>query len=1232
MAAKKRGSKRATASQESPSSPPQTLPAGAGDKADDSPPVPADAGRAESRPGPPVAGIGASAGGLEAFKKFFTAMPPDSGIAFVLIPHLDPTHESLMVELLARHTPMPVVEVREGMPVEANHVYIIPPNKYMTSSGGGLRLTGPVERGGLQTSIDLFLRSLADDLLEKAVCIILSGTGSHGTLGLKAVKAGGGMAMVQDPKTAAYAQMPQSAIATGLADYVLPAEQMPEALIKYVQHRYINGGKAAEEIADGPDHLNQLLNLLHAQTKFDFHCYRKKMLARRVERRMGLTHFDQIADYLGFLREHPEEVKHLARDLLISVTNFFRDPEAFRTLELKVIAPLIQAKKPDAPLRVWVPGCATGEEPYAIAMLLLEHLAAAQKSGPLQIFATDVDEDALEIARLGFYPESISVDVTPERLAHFFTRVDESTFQVSKHMRETLTFAVQNLLADAPFSKLDLISCRNVLIYLEPEVQQKVITLLHFALNEGGFLLLGPSETIGRQIDLFEPVSKKWRIYRRIGPNQPGRVQFPITVRPEQRGPVRRLAEPGEARPVGFAELTHRLLLEEFAPAAVLINRKHEILYYFGPTTRYLDVPTGEPTQDLMILAREGLRTKLRVAVHKAIREGEPVLVTNVQVKRDGTSCPVTVTVKPVQSPRDAEGLLLIAFQDMPETSIPSGAAEPATEDAAVRQLEDELHATREDLQSTIEELESSNEELKASNEEMMSMNEELQSTNEELESSKEEMQSLNEELTTMNSQLQDKVEQLEAANNDIANLVNSTDVPILFLDTGCRIKRFTPAATRLFNVIGTDAGRPISDFAPKCPDPTLQHDIDQVLRTLAPQEKEVQTPDGSWWIRRITPYRTLGNQIEGVVLTFNDVTQIKKAGEWAQRLATVLLDSNDAVTVHDFDGQITAWNRGAERMYGYTETEALRMNARQIIPEELLPHALSLWARMSRGEAADGWETQRRSKDGRILEVWVTASLLRDELDRPVAIAKTERDVSEVKREISQRKELEWEVVEIANLEHTRIGQDLHDNVGQELTAVSLLVNSLLESVRKHSPEELKIGQKICRGLKKAIQKVRAISQGLVMVEIDAHGLAAALTELTGSIQGDSGLRFSCTCEESVSIESSMEATQLYYIAQEACVNALKHSQAKNIEIRLHATNDRVVLEIQDDGIGFVDQPGKSEGLGLRIMKNRAHVIGAQLTIEPVQPQGAVVTCILNKKDSRAEKTEEQNQDPDCR
>jgi two-component system, chemotaxis family, CheB/CheR fusion protein len=1351
MAAKKKTKKSAKASEETKEA---QQPVRAPEQPEQSPRTPADDAPAESKPGPPgppVAGIAASAGGLDAFKKFFAAMPADSGVAFVLIPHLDPKHESLMVELLARYTKMPVVEATDGVAALANHVFIIPPNKYMTISGGVLRLTGPVERGGAQTSIDLFLRSLANDKQEKAICIILSGTGSHGSLGLKAVKASDGMAMVQDPNTAEYPRMPQSAIATGLADHVLPVGQMPKALIKYVQHYYVNGGKSGVEGTGAPDHLNQVLALLRAHTKFDFRCYRKRMLTRRIERRMSLYHFNQIADYLASLREHHDEVKQLFRDLLISVTNFFRDPEAFQALETGVIAPLVRAKEPDAPLRVWSAGCATGEEPYSLGMLLLEQLAAEQKSCPLQIFATDVDEAALEVARQGTYPEIISADVSPERLGRYFTRVDDSLYQVSKRLREIVTFARQNLIADAPFSKLDLISCRNLLMYLEPEVQKKVIMLLHFSLNEGGFLFLGPSETIGQHIDLFEPFSKKWRIFRRIGVSRPERVEIPITAAVEPLVQSRRLTPPSTTRPVSFADMTHRLLLEQFAPAAALINRNYEILYFFGPTDRYLAIPAGEPTQDLMMMAREGLRTKLRSAIHKAVLESGPVTLADAQVKRNGGYHPVIVTIRPVQGPQGADRLLLVTFQDSDQDPVPPRPPETVAEESALRQLEYELKATKEDLQSTVDELEGSNEELKASNEEAMSMNEELQSANEELETSKEELHSLNEELTTVNNQLQDKVEELESANNDMANLLKCTEVAIIFLDTQFRIKRYTPPATQVFNLIATDVGRPISDITPKFPNSTLQQGIEQVLRTLSPQEMQVQTSDGRWWTQWITLYRTLDNRIEGVVLTFTDVTKVRRADEQQRRLATVLLDSNDAVSVHDFDGKITAWNRGAEQLLGYREAEALQMNVEQIVPAESRAEIRSCWEPVRRGERVNSWEARRRTKDGRILDVWVTATALKDETGRPVAIAKTERDITEQKRvqvalqksqdqlaavlhtaadaiitinakgiiqsanaaterifgytaaemigqnvkilipspyqeehdgylanyaktgvkkiigigreamaqrkdgstfpvdlavsevghlklftgilrDITQRKELEREIVDIASLEQRRIGQNLHDSVGQELTALNLLAGDLAETLGTDPSSGSKLVERMAQGLQRSQQELRAVLRGLLPVAVDAGGLMAALSDLADRIQREGKATCKFDCPRPVSVEDNLTATHLYLIAQEAVHNAVTHAQPRSIRISLKS-NHLLLLSLQDDGIGMPAQPTESHGgLGLRIMQNRAAIIGAALTIQPAQPTGTLITCALGRKNHETKPIQETSQDPDRR
>jgi two-component system CheB/CheR fusion protein len=1258
-----------------------------------------------------------------------------------------------MVELLARHTTMPVVEAANDMPVAANHVYVIPPNKYMTIHGGILRLTGPVERRTSQTSIDLFLRSLADDQQERAVCIIFSGTGSHGSLGLKAVKAAGGMAMVQDPATAAYERMPQSAVATGLADYVLPVEQMPEALVKYVRHGYVNGGARIEAASDAADHLTQVLALLRTRTKFDFRCYRKKMLARRIERRMGLNHFDGFPEYVAFLRDHPEELRQLVKDLLISVTSFFRDPDAFQQLASQVIAPLVQSKEDDGVIRVWVPGCATGEEPYSIAMLLLEQLAAAHKSCRVQIFATDVDEDALGVARKGVYPDSITADVSSERLDRFFTKVDEHTFQVNKQLRETVTFAVQNLISAAPFTKLDLISCRNLLIYLEPDVQKKLVMLFHYALNEGGSLFLGPSETIGRQIDLFEPRSKKWRTYRRIGPPRPERVDFPIVATSEVRGTGRRSAEAAGAQPINFAEVAQRALLEQVALAAVLINRKYEIFYYFGPCARYLEFRTGQPTHDLSLMAREGLRTKLRGAVHRATRDNQRVVLTGVQVKRNGNYHPVRVTVRPVHVPQAAAGLLLIAFEEeAPSAQRPSppGPAE-AADHSTLRQLETELTATREDLQSTIEELESSNEELKVFNEEVMSMNEELQSANEELETSKEELQSLNEELGTVNNQLQEKVGELETANNDLANLLNCTDIATVFLDTAFRIKLFTPAATKLFNLIASDTGRPVGDITPRFSDPDLLGDARQVLQQLVPREKELTTADGCWWARRIMPYRTRDHRIDGVVITFVDITERKQAADAVVRhLAAIVESSADAIYSKDLDGTIRTWNRAAERLYGYTHDEAVGRSVEMLFPQDRAKELPTIMAQLRRGETIQQLETERVRKDGQRVPVALTASPVRDGSGKVVSASVIARDASERKRaeqalqdregrlqaildaaadaiitiddrgiiqsvnsaaermfgypaaemigqnvkmlmpspyreeheaymarylqtrekhiigisrevaaqrkdgsvfpadlavsevahlklftgihrDLSQRRQLERDVVEIASLEQRRIGQDLHDTVGQELSALNLLAGDLADTLRTDPAKAPQLLQRMHQGLQRSQQELRAVLRGLLPVAVDCEGLMAALTDLADRAQQEGEVTCTFDCPAPVAVTDNVTATHLYLIAQEAVHNALKHGQPRRIRIRLES-NHFLVLQVQCDGLGMPARPGAKGGLGLRIMRNRAAILGATLTIEPAMPTGTVVTCVLARKDNEPEQDETASPGPDRR
>jgi len=850
----------------------------------------------------PIVGIGASAGGLDAFKKFFGAMPADSGVAFVLIQHLDPTRDSLTAELVGTYTPMRVMQVEDGMRVKANHVYVIPPNKYLSVRERTLRLSAPTAPRSLRMAIDFFMYSLAEDQQENAIGIILSGTGTDGTLGLKEIKAAGGMTMVQDPQSVQHDGMPCSAIATGSTDYVLPAEQMADALLRYVQHAVVTATSVEASPEGASDALASAVALLHARTKFDFSGYKTGTLRRRIQRRMSLKHLGQMPKYVELLRSDPAEVTALFKDLLINVTSFFREPAAWQMLRERVIRRLVAEKAADTPLRVWIPACATGEEAYSLAMVLIEEIEASDRGCPLQVFASDVAADALETARAGVYPEGIAAHVQPERLARFFVPREHS-YRVNKELRDTVVFAQQSLVSDPPFSRLDVISCRNLLIYLEPAVQEKLLLLLHFALVEGGYLFLGSAEGIGLREDLFEVVSAKWRIYRRIGPTRHEKLAFPIVAAPVVRG-----LTPNQPNPGRLPALAQHLLLQRYAPACVIINRSGEILYFHGRTDDYLGQPSGPPTQDLIVQAREGLRSKLRGAVRASIRENQRVVVPGVQVRRGGAFPRVRMTVEPLDASKEIEGLWLVSFEDEPETTASAAAAahtaaEASGADAAlVRQLEYELKTTGEDLQQTIED-------LRAANEELMSVNEELQSSNEEMETSKEELQSLNEELTTSNTQLEGKITELEATNNDLDNLLTSTNIATLFLDTHLRIRRFTPAAMGLFSLIQSDIGRPIGDVAQRFTDPGLLADAAAVLRHATAPEAEVRAHDGRWYMRQVLPYRTRDGRTEGVVITLSGVAA--EALQEARLYAESIVDTvREPLLVLDEDVRVYSANQ----------------------------------------------------------------------------------------------------------------------------------------------------------------------------------------------------------------------------------------------------------------------------------------------------------------------------------
>jgi len=858
--------------------------------------------------------LGASAGGLETFRRFFRAMPAGNGMAFVLIQHLDPHHPGLMAELLATATPMPVIQVSNRTVLRPETLHVIPPGSYLALKEGFLWLSEPPERQGIRLPFDFFLRSLALDYGKRAICCVLSGTGTDGSLGLKAIKEAGGLVVAQDPDEAAFNGMPASALLTGCVDLVLPVEQMPAALLRYSRHHYLQvddpepapADRAPRPSAPLPlaDELTPILTLLRDHNGYDFSLYKRGTLQRRIERRMALAETGEPRSYLELLRQTPEERELLAKDLLINVTHFFRDPAAFAVLESELLPRLIERTQPGRPLRVWVAGCSSGEEPYSIAILLLEALATAKRTLKLQVFASDLDAEAVATARIGRYPETIAADVTPARLARYFAKEDQS-YRVLPELRNVVVFTVHDLLSDPPFSRLDLVVCRNLLIYLGNEAQQRVLRLFHFALRDDGILFLGGSESIGALEDRFEPINKKQRLYRRVGRERMADLDFPLGIGPLGIGPLgldegayRFLPRPGPSpspRPGNPGDLARRALLERFAPPSVLVNRHFECLYFSGPTDRFLQLAEGEPNGDLLALARPGLRSRLRAALQRAGHEQTEVTISKVPLHRaddradDGAT--VTLVVQPVAT--DGEPLYLVSFIDespgesaivAPIAGSGAGTADGTGDDARLSELERELEATREELSSATQNLELASEEQKAFYEEAMSVHEEFQSTNEELEISKEELQSLNEELTALNGQLQEMVEQQRAMANDLQNILNSADIATVFLDRQLNIRFFTPAARSLFRIIATDIGRPLADLVRRFDDPELLEHARAVLTSLVPQRREVCTESGSWQIRRILPYLTGDNRIEGVVLTFADISEIKLAQRQADQ------------------------------------------------------------------------------------------------------------------------------------------------------------------------------------------------------------------------------------------------------------------------------------------------------------------------------------------------------------
>ena len=839
----------------------------------------------------PIVGIGASAGGLEATTQLLKSLPAAPGAAFVLVQHLDPSHESALASLLSRATPMPVREARNNLRLEPNHVYVIPPNKIIHLSKRRLKVSLRRDIRSDRMPVDHFLESLAEEERDRAIGVILSGSGSDGTRGLLAVKAANGITFAQDEKSAKYDGMPASATAAGCVDFVLPPEQIATELARLAGHPFIALPTVIEKVQrEQPTEekaFAEVLAFLRKRTGVDFTHYKHATLQRRVQRRMVLGKFESLQAYVGHLQAHDTEYKELFSDFLIHVTRFFRDASLFQALRKKIFPALLNHRGVGEPIRIWVPGCSTGEEVYSIAMVLLEMMNDANSPYPVQIFGTDILDSALEKARLGVYPESIKADVSAERLRRFFRKTDKN-YRVQKGIREMCIFARQDVAVDPPFSNLDMISCRNVLIYLGVALQQKVMPVLHYALKPNSFLVLGASETVGGYSDLFTLLDKKVRSYSKKATHLRPAVSFGHRpLHPRLAAGRQDLTPPAPAGPSlsDLQKQADRILLGNYCPAGVIIDEHMDVLQFRGHTGPFLEHAHGDASLNLLKMAREELTSDLRAALAKATNQNVRVVRPGIRVSQGGHSLETTIEVIPYSVPPCQDKFYLVLFQPRPGLAeatverVRRGQKEPARhprEAAELSRLNEELAATRESLQSIIEEQEATMEELRSANEEIMSSNEELQSTNEELETAKEELQSTNEELTTLNDELENRNSELKHVNNDLHNVLGNVNFPILILGLDLRIRRFTSAAEKLFGLIPADVGRPVTGINLRLDLPDLSKLVLEVTDSLAIKELEVKDHDGHWWSARIRPYKTIDNKIEGAIIAFVDIDPAK--------------------------------------------------------------------------------------------------------------------------------------------------------------------------------------------------------------------------------------------------------------------------------------------------------------------------------------------------------------------
>ena len=1172
---------------------------------------------------PTVVGIGASAGGLQALKKFFDAVPEDGGLVYVVVVHLAADRESHLAELVQPHAALPVIQVTETTAIEPDHVYVIPPGHYLSAVDSHLRLTPLEDNRAERAPIDHFFRTLAESFDGRAVGVILTGTGSDGAQGARRIREMGGVVIAQDPAEAEFDGMPRSAIGSGAVDIVLPLAEIPRRIIELEEAppRMTTAAPTESAPAGELELVPRMLTQVRALTGHDFSRYKRSTIERRVERRMQVRGVGKPAEYLEVLRANPQETLALADDLLINVTSFFRDRTVFEYLEQHVIPALFEGKTQANRVRVWSVGCATGEEAYSIGMLLLEEAARRERPPQIQIFASDLHERSLRYAREGLYPETVAAEVTAERLERFFQE-ENGGYRVRKDLRERVVFAPHNLLSDPPFSHLDLIACRNVLIYLQRDVQDDVIRLFHYALDGEGYLLLGTAETVDHS-DLFRVESKENHIYRRR--NVPrGEVRLPdmlLTTATTGRPTTVPVAPPAGSTVSSYGGL-HQIMVEQHAPPSVLVDAGHNVLHLSENAGRYLQVPGGPPSSSILKLVRDELRAELRAQLLLAGERQAASRSKPIPVHIDGEICNVVLRVSS-SGARQTEGLALVIFDETGETVPAPPPAGASSRDGAMREREAELEATRARLQALIEEFESSQEEMRASNEELQSANEELRSTMEELETSREELQSVNEELQTVNQENRHKVEELSQLSSDLQNLLRVTDIGTLFLDRALRINRFTPRVGELFNIRLSDRGRPLADLTHRLGYGGLLEDARGVLETLVPAEREVETESGKWYLIRVLPYRTVEDRIEGVVITLVDVTRLKRVEAAMKtseaRYRTLSENLRDyAIYLLDADGVITEPTAGAQRVNGYAASEVVGKHVAIFYTPEAVAAGEP---KLELDEAAAAGRTEREGwrvrKGGERFFANEITTAIHDDVGRLTGFTRISRDLTERRtaeaaaehvRAVGEQ--LRRRLIEAEETERQRLARELHDEAGQHLTALGLGLRSLSDIVAPGSEADRRAVQ-LREIVETMSRELHAIAVRLRPKSLDDFGLEQAIAAYVEEWSRQTRIAVGVHAEPEQERLSAAIESALYRIVQEALTNVAKHSGATHASVVVERRDGQVVAIVEDDGRGVdggAAAAGAREGLGLLGIRERAELLGGTVEVESTIGGGTTV------------------------